>query len=56
MLRKFKITYVENKTTREPPKHHTMELKARSKYDAKKRFYVKLPLCEIVSVEEVQEE
>ena len=55
MLRKFKITYVEVATTRKPPKHKTMELMARSKYDAKKRFYVQLPLCEIVKVEEVAE-
>lgn len=55
MLRKFKIIYVEVKTTRTPPKRHTEMIMARSKYDAKKRFYVKYPLCEIVSVEEVQE-
>ena len=55
MLRKFKITYVKVKTTRKPPKHKTMELMARSKYDAKRRFYVQLPACEIVKVEEVQE-
>ena len=56
MLRKFKITYVKVETTRKPPKHKTMELMARSKYDAKKRFYVQLPLCEIVKVEEVADE
>ena len=54
MLRNFKITYVKVETTRKPPKPHTMKLKARSKYDAKKRFYVKLPLCSIVKVEEVE--
>lgn len=55
MLRKYKITFVEVKTTRKPPKHHTEKLMARSKYDAKKRFYVKYPLCEIVKVEEVEQ-
>lgn len=55
MLRNFKITYVEVATTRKPPKHKTMEIKARSKYDAKKRFYVMHPQCEIVKVEEVAE-
>ena len=54
MWRKYKITYIKVETTRKPPKHLTMEITARSKYDAKKRFYVKLPLCSIVSVEEVQ--
>ena len=54
MLRKYKITYVEVKTTREPPQHYTVEVKASSKYNAKKRFYVMYPLCEIIKVEEVQ--
>lgn len=54
MWRKYKITYVKVETTLKPPKHHTMKVEARSKYDAKKRFYVKLPLCSIVSVEEVE--
>lgn len=55
MLRKFKITYVEVKTTRTPPQHHTEEIKAYSKYNAKKRFYVKFPLCEIIKIEEVED-
>ena len=55
MLRNFKITYVENKTTLKPPKHKTVKIIARSKYDAKKRFYVKYPLCDIVKVEEVDQ-
>lgn len=56
MLRKFKITYVEEKTTREPPKHHEEELLASSKYDAKMKFYHQHPLCGIVKTEEVTDE
>lgn len=56
MLRKFKITYVEEKTTREPPKHHEEELLASSKYNAKKTFCFRFPGCEIVKVEEVTDE
>ena len=55
MLRKFKITYVEVKTTRKPPQHHTVEVKAYSKYNAKKRFYVMYPLCNVIKIEEVTE-
>lgn len=55
MLRKFKITYVEEKTTREPPEHHEVEIKASSKYDAKIKFYHQHPLCGIVKTEEVSE-
>lgn len=56
MLRKFKITYVEEKTTREPPKHHEVEIKASSKYDAKSKFYHKHPDAEIIKVEVTDEQ
>ena len=53
MLRKFKITYVEEKATREPPEHHEVEITASSKYDAKQKFYFKFPCNGIVKVEEI---
>ena len=54
MLRKFKITYVEVKTTRKPPKEYTVKVEAYSKYNAKKKFYAQCPTCEIVKIEEVE--
>ena len=54
MLRKFKITYIEVETTLKPPQHHTVEVEAYSKYNAKKRFYKMHPLCDIIKVEEVE--
>lgn len=56
MLRKFKITYVEEKTTTEPPEHHEEELLASSKYDAKMKFYHKFPCYGIIKVEEITDE
>ncbi len=52
MLRTYKITYVKVETTREKPKQYTVEIKACSKYDAKKKFYHQYPVWEIVKVEE----
>lgn len=49
MLRKFKVTY------RAVLKHHTVEMQAFSKYDAKQRFYRTYPKYEIIRIEEVTE-
>ena len=49
MLRKFKITY------KWMLGHRTMTVEAYSKYNAKKRFYVQHPKCEIVKIEEVND-
>ena len=55
MISKFKVTYIEAKTTRKPPKEHTVKVEAHSKYNAKQRFYVMYPLCEVIKVEEVDQ-
>ncbi len=54
MWRKYKVTYVKVETTRKPPKEHTVKVEARSKYNAKQRFYVMYPLCDVIKVEEVE--
>ena len=50
----YKVTYVKTETTRKPPRQHTIKIKATSKYNAKKRFYLKYPSFSIVKTEEVQ--
>ena len=49
----YKVTYVKTETTRKPPRQHTVKIKATSKYNAKKRFYLKYPSFSIVKTEEV---
>ncbi len=48
MTHKYKITYIQGTRT------HTTKLEATSKYNAKKRFYLKYPKAEIVKVEEME--
>ena len=55
MISKFKVTYVKVETTRKPPKEYTVKVEAHSKYNAKQRFYVMYPQCEVIKVEEVEQ-
>ena len=55
MWRKYKITYVKVETTRKHPKELTVKVEAHSKYNAKQRFYVMYPQCEVIMVEEVDQ-
>ena len=55
MLRIFEITYIVVETTLKPPQHHTVEVKAYSKYNAKKRFYRMYPQCDIIKIKEVND-
>ena len=55
MLRKYRITYVIPQTTRKPPQHYIVEVKAYSKYSAKKRFYALYPQNEIIKIEDLKE-
>lgn len=47
MLKKYRITYITAKS------QGAAVIQARSKYDAKQKFYLKYPKYEIVKIEEV---
>ena len=49
MLRKFKITFIVLRKSKE------VVIEATSKYDAKQKFYRKNPDSEIIKIEEVEE-